>query len=63
MAIKITGMEMPKSCRECILPHSEAIYRKNGWAEAFHLCPLVAEYVDIRTRTRHPKCPLQEVKE
>lgn len=56
-------MEMPKSCSDCIFPHSEAHYYQTVWAKTFHLCPFVDEYVDGCMQRRHPDCPLQEVKE
>lgn len=62
MTVKI-DMEMPKSCSDCIFPHIEAHYHKTVWAKTFHLCPFVEEYVDECMQKRHPKCPLQEVKE
>ena len=62
MAVKITGMEMPKSCYACK-------FLSGTYGEHFY-CMLNEEIkLEIQERIyqysdkRHPQCPLQEVKE
>ena len=54
MTVKI-DMEMPKSCSECRL--------FCGDISTGNYCKITLKEIDYYGITRHPKCPLQEVKE
>lgn len=54
MAVKIEGMEIPKSCAKC---RFHIAYRGNA-----HLCLAVQE-VFVSAKSRKLFCPLQEVNE
>lgn len=66
MTVKIEGMEMPKSCLEC---RFKKWYRwSNGFTD--YSCYITNKTVNTYCNNaktpqnkRHPKCPLQEVKE
>ena len=54
MSILIKGMEMPKSCRKCMISQPDGC----GW-----ICPIIESkpIVDGRVNSLHPRCPLVEI--
>ena len=54
MNVLIRGMEMPKSCRTCMISQPDGC----GW-----ICPIIESkpIVDGRVNSRHPHCPLDPV--
>ena len=54
MSVLIRGMEMPKSCRKCMISQPDGC----GW-----VCPIIESkpIVDGRVNSRHPHCPLVHV--
>lgn len=56
MAVKIKGMEMPKSCQEC----NFCIYINSGISL---YCSVVKEEVPFTKSFRSKECPLKEQKE
>ncbi len=67
MTVNIAGMGMPKSCWDC--QFIKRVYQSDdGWVD--FACHITARTVNSYCRNsksyknkRHPKCPLQEVKE
>lgn len=53
MAVMIEGMKMPKSCRNCEVPHM---------VNCDSYCILTHHYVDQMIDSRDPNCPLRERK-
>ena len=54
MSILIRGMEMPTSCRKCMISQPDGC----GW-----ICPIIESkpVVDGRVNSRHKHCPLAPV--
>ena len=54
MSVLINGMEMPTSCRKCMISQPDGC----GW-----ICPIIESkpIVDGRVNSRHPHCPLVPV--
>ena len=59
MSVKITGMEMPKICREC---HLATAYKDNELLPTYYVCGYFGRNV-WNGKKKEKDCPLQEVKE